>query len=355
MKRIIQLLAGYTNGDAISNHARALQKLFRSWGHESLITAPRQHVHHKLRGTMPGMEELDFREGDVVILHLSIGGKVNEVFASLTQCKRAIIYHNITPPEYFRGLNNEICSVLELGLEHVKMLAGVADVNMAVSQFNAGELVKIGYDKVDVVPLVIQLREMDRAPSQTTLKDFDDDLTNILFVGRVAPNKCIDDLICAFYYYQKYHNPNSRLHLIGASSATPFYYQGLLQQVMTLGAENVHFSGFTSDKALRAYYQMSDLFLCMSEHEGVCIPLLEAMHVNMPVLAYAAAAIPETMDGAGVLTHEKHWPSIAAMMDEMIRNQGFRDHVIEGQNKRMARYQDQNLEAKLKQSLAPIL
>jgi glycosyltransferase involved in cell wall biosynthesis len=99
----------------------------------------------------------------------------------------------------------------------------------------------------------------------------------------------------------------------------------------TLGNSHVHFIGPVSNEALVAYYEVADLFLCASEHEGFCVPLVEAFHKQIPVLAYAAAAVPATMDGAGVLYSDKDPTHVAALMDAVVSNTEVQDAIIDGQ------------------------
>ena len=149
---------------------------------------------------------------------------------------------------------------------------------------------------------------------------FDDDWTNVVFVGRVIANKKIEDLIRFFHVYHTMFNPRSRLLIVGAYSGYERYLASLHQLAATLGARHVHFLGHVSDEELVAYYDVADLFLCASEHEGFCVPLVEAFYKQVPVLAYAATAVPDTMDGAGVLYDDKDPRSVASLMDAIVSN-----------------------------------
>src|SRR5206468_12065808 len=148
----------------------------------------------------------------------------------------------------------------------------------------------------------------------------DDDWTNILFVGRVLANKKIEDLIRFFHAYHAIFNPRSRLQIVGALSGFERYLASLHQLVVTLGASDVHFLGHVSDEELVAFYEIADLFLCASEHEGFCVPLVEAFYKQVPVLAYAATAVPSTMDGAGVLFESTDPAQVAELMDGILSN-----------------------------------
>lgn len=357
MAAVHQLVAGFTLGDAISNHARSLREVFVSWGYESLIYAMPEFTHPKLKTSEVAGNARALQPGpdDLVVLHLSIGSPVNNIFRDLS-CRKAIIYHNVTPAHFFRASDPYLAKQLEAGRTEAASLAGVADVNLAVSAYNASELRDWGYRDVGVLPLLLDL---DRLQGDSLcpihLKAFKEPKTTICFVGRVAPNKCLEDLMCAFHYYIKYVNPNARF--VHAGSGGSRLYRNLLECLRhDLQLDDFHMLGRVSEERLRTLFQTADMFLCMSEHEGFCIPLLEAMKAGLPVMAYAAAAVPETMDGAGVLVNEKsNWAAIAHMMDKLARPGSFRDAVIAKQNERLARYEATDLAGLMREQFAGVL
>jgi glycosyltransferase involved in cell wall biosynthesis len=355
-RAIHQLVAGFADSDAISNEAIVMRGLFRSWGHDSDIFCAPHCISTALRQDCRVAAELAaaVRPDDIVILHLSIGSAVNDLFASLS-CRRAIIYHNMTPADYFRGVNEAIGADLARGREQAAALAGSASVVMADSRYNAAEIEALGYGPARIMPLLLDFSRIRIRPDPATLRAFDDGKANILFVGRCAPNKRVDDLISAFYYFQKFVEPDSRLILAGSTTGVEKYL-GLLQaRVHELGLQNVLFLGSVPQAKLNACYAGADLFLCMSEHEGFCIPLIESMAHNAPILAYAAAAVPETLDGAGVLFREKRWDLVAEMMGCLVNDQAMRKAVLAKQQRRLARYERLDLEHDLRDCLAPLL
>jgi glycosyltransferase involved in cell wall biosynthesis len=182
-----------------------------------------------------------------------------------------------------------------------------------------------------VLPVVPDFSHLDRPPNWLLARQFDDDWTNILFVGRVIANKKIEDVIRFFHAYHTMFNPRSRLLIVGAQSGFERYLASLNQLVAELGLSHVHFVGHVSDEELVAFYEAADLFLCASEHEGFCVPLVEAFHMQVPVLAFAATAVPATMDGAGVLFEEKDPMHVAALMDAIVSNVTLQDAIVEGQ------------------------
>lgn len=357
MKAIHQFLAGFTNGDAISNEAKVLRDIFRSWGYQSDIFSEQKRILPELKKEARDVSEyaaID-QEDDVVLLHLSIGSVVNEVFSSL-RCRKAVLYHNITPASYLELINKQIANSLARGRDQMKKLVNTASINMADSHYNANELSELGYRDVRVLPLVLQLEKLTSSYHKPTMKKINDGTVNILFVGRCVPNKKLEDAISSFYYFHKYVEPNSRFIHVGSYAGTERYYNILLLQVKELGLGNsVHFVKAVPQAHLNTYYKYASMFLCMSEHEGFCIPLMESMIHDLPILAYAAAAVPETLDGSGVLVKEKNFEMIAEMMGEIIHNQTFRSAIVRGQQERIARYKALDLETELRENLAPLL
>lgn len=356
MNAIHQFSAGFSKGDAISNEARVLRGLFRSWGAASDIFSETKNVTRELRKDVVDYGEASARvkPEDVVILHLSIGSPLNAVFAGL-KCRKVILYHNITPPDYFRGIQEEIAAHLRKGFEQVRHLAGVAEVNLAVSRFNAQELALLGYRDVQVMPMMLERGQWDGPADRRLLNRLKDGRTNILFVGRGAPNKRIEDLLNVHYYVQRYVDPDARLLHVGSFGGLERYHAILQARAFDLKLERLEWLGSLSMESLRACYQTATVFLCMSEHEGFCIPLVEAMARGVPVVAFGAAAVPETMDGAGVLVHEKRFDLIAETIGELARRPDLRAAVVAGQKARVDRYLNQDFAGRWRALLKPLL
>ncbi|NLG35285.1 MAG: glycosyltransferase family 4 protein [Lentisphaerae bacterium] len=356
MRAIHQLVAGFANGDAISNEVRVMRGLFRSWGYESDIYSEQKRILPELRGEARDLAASrgDFREEDVVLLHLSIGSDVNDVFPGLPG-RKAILYHNITPPDYFYGVQDQTAHMLARGREQARALAGSAAVVMADSRFNAEEIAAMGHADPQVLPLVLDFSMLRAKPDRRILRQYRDGMVNLLFVGRCAPNKKIEDLLNAFYYFQRYVQPASRLIHVGSYAGMEQYHALLLTRARELQLKNVELIGTVRQDELNAYYEVSRAFLCLSDHEGFCIPLLEAMTHDLPVVAYAAGAVPETLDGAGVLVREKRFDLIAEVLGRVTEDEPLRGALIQGQRERLARYERQDLAADLRRHLQPLL
>jgi glycosyltransferase involved in cell wall biosynthesis len=213
----------------------------------------------------------------------------------------------------------------------LRAYADRCDLALGDSEFNRVELEALGFPRTAVLPVVPDLSHLDRVSDRLVAAQFDDGWANILFVGRVIPNKKIEDLIRAFHAYHTIFSPRSRLLIVGAHSGFERYLAALHQLAATLDLSHVHFVGHVSDEELVAYYEIADLFLCASEHEGFCVPLVEAFHMEVPVLAHAAAAVPSTMDGAGVLFADRDPRHVAVLMEAILSDCALQDAIVEGQ------------------------
>ena len=157
-----------------------------------------------------------------------------------------------------------------------------------------------------------------------------------LFVGRVAPNKCQHDVVGAFAVYRRVFDPGARLTLVGGATS-PHYQRAIERLIGELGlGDSVEILSGVSDAELLAHWATSDVFVCLSEHEGFCVPLLEAMTLGVPVVAYAAGAVPGTLDGAGVLLDDKDPLSVATAVDEVCRPGPARDRLVKAGRQRAA-------------------
>jgi glycosyltransferase involved in cell wall biosynthesis len=328
--RIHQVLATLGYGDAIGHEVLGIQRVLRAAGYESEIFV--ETADHRLEPQTRDYRELiDFSHPDNLLLHhFSLGSKASRTAYALPD-RMALIYHNITPPEYFVGVHRTLARQTFRGRRELQAYADRCDLAMGDSEFNRQDLEALGFPRTAVLPVVPDFSHLDREPNWFVARDFDDEWTNIVFVGRVIANKKIEDLIAWFHAYHTIFNPRSRLLLVGAQSGFERYVDSLHQLVGRLGAPHVHFIGHVSDEELVAFYEIADLFLCASEHEGFCVPIVEAFYKQVPVLAYAATAVPSTMDGAGVLFEDRDPIHVATLIDEIVSNAALQDRIVDGQ------------------------
>jgi len=342
--RVHQVLATLGYGDAIGNEVLGIQRVLRSAGYESEIF---------VETADPRLEDrtLDYRDmvgsvlsTDLLIHHFSIGSRASRTAYALPG-RMTLVYHNITPPEYFIGVHKELVKLCFQGRRELQAYINRCELALGDSEYNRRELSDLGYPRTAVLPVVPDFSHLD-APPDRRLAGLDDEWTNVMFVGRVIPNKKFEDVIRAFHAYRTRHNPRSRLLLVGSYSGFEKYLAMLQGLVARLGTPDVHFLGHVSNEELTALYDVADLFLCASEHEGFCVPIVEAFYKRVPVLAYAATAVPATMDGGGVLYDTKDPLEIARLMDAML-DPRIEDAILESQDASLERLHARDFDATL--------
>jgi len=328
--RIHQVLATLGYGDAIGHEVLGIQRVLRAAGYDSEIFV--ETADSRLEPLTRDFRELvDHSHPDNLLLHhFSLGSKASRTAFALPD-RMALIYHNITPPEYFVGVHRTLARQCFRGRRELRAYADRCDLAMGDSEFNRQDLELLGFPRTAVLPVVPDFSHLDRPPNWLLAGQFDDEWTNVLFVGRVIANKKIEDVIRFFHAYHTLFTPRSRLLIVGAQSGFERYLAALHQLVAELALPHVHFVGHVSDEELVAFYEAADLFLCASEHEGFCVPLVEAFYMQVPVLAFAATAVPATMDGAGVLFEQKDPMHVAALMDAIVSNIPVQDAIVDGQ------------------------
>lgn len=331
-----QWLPGFTSGDAISNDAIVMQEVIRELGYQSEIFCPFRHVSPKVRNLCKDWDTYSNYSSpqNAVIYHFSIGSPLSEKYRTLPD-KKILIYHNITPDIYFRAVNAEKALVLYQGRQELQTLSSVEQIAVADSEYNRLELEKWGYKNTDVLYPFIDITGLSCKPDKKILNQYKDDWVNLLFVGRVTPNKKIEDVIKIFYYYKNTINPKSRLFIVGSFVGMEKYCSYLRALALEMDLPNVIFAGHVTTQELVAYYKVSTVFVCMSEHEGFCIPLVESMYFSIPIVAYSAAAVPYTLDGSGVLADEKDFPYIAELVNILATEDSVRQRVVGAQKKRL--------------------
>ena len=295
-----QVLATLGYGDAIGHEVLGIQRALRSAGYESDIF---------VETADPRLEDQiwDYRDlmaashpDNLLLHHFSIGSKASRVAFALPD-RMTLIYHNITPPEYFVGVHDLLVELCYLGRRELRAYVDRCEIAVGDSEFNRQELAAIGFADTGVLPVVPDFSHLDVTRDSFIASDFDDAWTNIVFVGRVIPNKRIEDLIRIFAAYKRAYNHRSRLIVVGSQGGFEKYVTMLYGLAARLGVTDLHMTDHVTNAQLAACYDVADVFLCASEHEGFCVPLMEAFHARVPVIAYAATAVPATMDGGGIL------------------------------------------------------
>lgn len=343
--KIIQMLPTIAYGDGVGDYVLAVREIVQKMGYKTEIYAENIDSRLPPKTAVPVRELQELSKEDVVIYHGSIGTDLNYQLPRITG-RKLMIYHNVTPPEFFEPYNLSATKLSQEGLRGIEHLSGFVEYCIAVSEFNRQNLIQMGYKcPISVCPTPIPFSDYETPPDMRIIRRYGSDgFVNLLFVGRIAPNKKQEDIIRAFYVYHKYYNEKSRLFLIGSWNGMDRYYRRLLDYIQRLGLmENVFFSSHCKFNELLAYYRLADVFVCMSEHEGFCVPLVEAMYFDIPIVAYACTAIPETLGEGGVLLESKDPATVARTIHELVTNAEYRDKVRQGQRERLADYSYQNV------------
>jgi L-malate glycosyltransferase len=346
---IHQILPTISPGDAIGNEVQEIKKILNEWGYKSEIYA--QNIHPKINAKKYTEYTKVSSKENIVIFHFSIGSEVSEFVAKLPD-KKIMIYHNITPSKYFRGVNETLVNLLDNGKKELRSLVGHIDLAVGVSEYNRLELQKLGFKNTDVLPIIINFQEYTN-PNEKLMSKYDDDFVNLLFVGRVTPHKRQEDIIKVFYYY-KLINPKSRLFLAGSYEGCDVYSNYLKNLILSLGLKDVHLLGKISFNDLISYYKLADAFICMSEHEGFCVPILESMYFEVPIIAYNSTAIPATLDNSGVLINEKNYCEIAELINVLMEDKELKSKLVEKQKQRLDDFNKEKIILRLESILSKV-
>ena len=322
-------------GDAIGDSARRMRDMLRSAGHASELYA--LTIDDDLRGDVLPFSHDGARQGDVTIFHFALPSPMTEPFASLPG-RKVLQYHNITPASFFAPYDPQLFRLAALGRQELQSLAGRVDLALGDSEFNRQELEALGFAPTGVLPIAVNTSRITDAPRRPALeKILGDGLINILFVGRIVPNKRIDDHIRLAEMYKRYVDYYYRFIFVGRYDAVPSYFaqvQALITEFQML-PDRFWFTGPVPDEDLGAFYRWADAYVSLSEHEGFCVPLVEAMAADVPILAYAAGAVPETLGGAGVLFSPKDLEFAAETLGMLVYDRPVREAVLAGQRRRL--------------------
>ena len=336
--RIDQWVPALHRGDAIGDSARLMRDAFRGWGHAADVYA--LEMDDDLEGD--GRRFSEWRPGgprDVVVLHYALPSPLTAALKE-HHGRRVVLHHNITPPGFFAGYDAEMVRICDLGRRELAGLRDHVDLGLADSEFNRRELAEVGFRRTGVLPIYIDFRRYREPPNPVLSRLLRDDRTNLLFVGRVAPNKRHDDLIRLASYWKRFISPDLRLLLVGKLPQSRRYFDRLQALMYEEGftPSEVVFTGHVDHDDLLACYAAADVFVSMSEHEGFGVPLLEAMLMGVPVLAYRAAAVPDTLGDAGVQFGEKKLDEVAEMAWRLATDAPLRCAILAGQEERLAAF-----------------
>lgn len=299
-----QLVVGAAPGDAITRSALLLRDELRAHGPADLYSL---HIEHGMQDQVRSIVELPSRRnrGRPLVFHASIGSW--PVFEAVDAEDRVIlVYHNISPPEYYVGFASDVADDLIRGRWELERLRPRVELAIADSEYNAAELLALGYQDVQVIaptPDVDRLNRVVPDPSMLSRISTWGPGPLILCVAQQLPHKRIERVLATVAVLQQEHLPDARLAIVGVDRF-PKYSTALRAMAKTVGLREPQFTGRVTDAELSALYLRARAFLTLSEHEGFCVPVVEAMATGVPVVASDRAAIPSTIGGAGVLVDD---------------------------------------------------
>ncbi len=357
MTAVHQFLPVFAAGDAIGNHVLRIRDTLRAAGYESEIFA--DDIHPPVR--RQARHFLDFQapaggRGVHLLYHLSTGSRMAAWLAD-QPVPLAVDYHNITPAEYFDRWQPAAAEVARAARAEMRRLASSTAYGLADSTYNALELTEEGYPDTAVVPILVDFADFDAAPDTATLtrlrRRAEGGGAHWVFVGRVAANKCQHDVVAAFAVYRQLFDPKARLSIVGGRTLL-LYSRALERLASELGvADAVDFTNDVKFPQLLAYYRAADVFVSLSEHEGFCVPLVEAMHFGVPTVAYASTAVPETVGDATLLLPEKDPLDVAVAVHRVLSDDALRKAMIEAGHRRVEHFSLPNNRRRLLEALEP--
>lgn len=359
MRAVHQVVPSFAARDAVGAHTIAVQRLLRDLGYRSevftLHGAPDVRARSRPLSALPGPEP-----GTAVVYQCSVGSPAADVLAARAAAGEVLIvdHHNLTPVELVAPWDGDLAYALAWGHRQLAALGRVAALGIGDSSLNAADLAAAGFPATAVAPVLVDLDaaappDPDAAAALRAARAGGG--ADWLFVGRVVPNKAQHDVVRAFAWYRSVHDPAARLHLVG-KPATAAYQAALEDAVDRLGLGGaVRFVGPAGDGELAAHYAEADVFVCLSDHEGFCVPLLEAMHAGLPVVAYASSAVPETLGAGGLLLGSKEPALVAAAAARVVADAGLRGRLVAAGRARAADFSPERTRAAMADALATAL
>ena len=345
--------------DAVGGHYMRVRTALRAAGYASDIYA--MDARGELsREAKPFQTFTGGRAGEPTWLcyHSSIGSPIADFVAARSE-SLIVDYHNITPAAYFDRWEPGLAVYLRAGRRQLRRLAPRTTLGIADSAYNAQELDELGFRRTRVVPILFDRTdlhvEIDAAARDRLAAERPDGSSTWLFVGQVGPHKAQHDIVKAFAIYRRDYDAHARLRIVGRSMC-PGYTRALVAYVDALGlTDAVDITGSVEDAVLGAHYATADVYVCLSEHEGFCVPLLEAMHHDLPVVAYRAGAVPETLGAGGLLLDSKDPLTVATAVERVLRDAPVRAALVSAGHERLSYFDLAHSEATLRQAISSVV
>jgi glycosyltransferase involved in cell wall biosynthesis len=346
-KQLHQVTHSILTGDAVSDHVFLIRRWLRELGYDSDIYA--YEWDDNLENEVTKFDVNRMMNGQAVIFHHAMGSHVLQDMYE-ANIPLILIYHNITPPQFFGGVNIHLTENIFVGRQQLEHIRSTTKLALSDSPYSETELVELGFEPTGVLPIALNPSQYDMAVDEKLLSDIRAKGPMLLFVGRLAPNKRQEDLVKLLYFYKRIE-PRAHLVLVG-SLQTEQYFSWLKAFIEQLDlSDSVTFTGHVSQQEMITYFKAADIYVSMSEHEGFGKPLIESMYLGLPVMAYASTAVPSTMGNAGVQFRRKDYEALAEMADMIVQEEGLRRRLIAKQKERVQAFLEPNVKWQLKSYL----
>lgn len=329
MTSISQMTASFSKGDAIGNYIITLKRIFQNHGFNTEIFSDNTLKNpHSSKYTPTG--------NDILWFHYSIFSDNLQYLESSNDIK-VINFHGVTPPYLFRGINAELELLCKKGMDSLPKYAKLVDLCIVHSEYSRSVLRENGYKGILKLPLVVDTHRLEKIPDEPKLANLLKNIKYILFVGRIVPQKSIMNIIKTFFYLKRYR-PEYKLILIGDYNFSAKYTSEILALIDELELNNdVILTGKLDDIGLKIFYKYASIFIILSEWETFCVPLIEAMYYQVPIVAYNKTALQEIVGDAGILVSNPNPVEIAEKINCLLDDK--------------ERYEDLKLRCKLRVEL----
>ena len=342
--KIHQLVPVLAPRDAVGNIVLSIRDILREAGYNSEIYVETIHpeMSHESKNFFSSGNKF---EKDILIYHHATGSKLADAILD-SSSKIIMIYHNITPEDYFKGINDDVAESNRLGREQLTKLKDKVALTITHSEFSSKELRRKGFSNVITIPFLIDFSSYDVKTDDELIKKFGNSV-NMLYVGRFVPHKRIENIIKIFAYYNTCINSNSNLFLVGSYVGMEKYYQWLRYLVEHSKLSNVYFVTKLDDKELASYYKLADIYLSMSEHEGFGVPLVESMYFGIPIIAYNSSAVPDTLGDSGLVIDTENAEDVGELIHLVLNDKKLEQKIIQKQRERLKAFDSKEIKSQL--------
>jgi L-malate glycosyltransferase len=324
-----QLIPRAAPYDAIAAEALAIRDTLRDLGYDSAVFA--ENVAPGMRRDVSPLARLTVEDGAPILLHYCVWSDVAEL-AVRARGPVIVRYQGVTPPHWFEGVNDVLADECRRGRARLSLLVPHTALAIAASQFTRQELVEAGFGQTAVLPVLLPHgRDVDGRASRTS--------PLVVTIGRIAPNKRIDEVLRVFALFQRVCRPDAALSIVGTGGGSDAYERACKRLAGRLGVRNVDFAGNVTDEAKEALLRHASAYISLSEHEGFGIPIVEAMRQGVPILARAAGAVPETVGEGGLVVETRDYAELAELLDLLVSDTPVRAAVLAGQQRALRRFE----------------